>query len=126
MIIEFINYTINGALLGLLYSLVAMGFVVIYRASKVFNMAIGEMIVLGAFLLWWAIQSRGMHPALGIEQADAFGQGIERGLQREVALCQFQGALAGVLGLDRGDIGIDADDAAIAGAPRKANSACPV
>ncbi|EWS64590.1 Branched-chain amino acid ABC-type transport system, permease component [Hydrogenophaga sp. T4] len=48
MIIEFINYTINGALLGLLYSLVAMGFVVIYRASKVFNMAIGEMIVLGA------------------------------------------------------------------------------
>ena len=36
----------------------------------------------------------------------------ERGLQREVALCQFQGALAGVLGLDRGDVGIDADDAA--------------
>ena len=69
MIIEFINYTINGALLGLLYSLVAMGFVVIYRASKVFNMAIGEMIVLGAFLLWWAIQSRGMHPALGIAVA---------------------------------------------------------
>jgi len=69
MIIEFINYTINGALLGLLYSLVAMGFVVIYRASKVFNMAIGEMIVLGAFLLWWAIQSRGMHPVLGIAVA---------------------------------------------------------
>lgn len=34
MIIEFINYTINGALLGLLYSLVAMGFVVIYQIGR--------------------------------------------------------------------------------------------
>ena len=66
MMTEFFNYTLNGALLGMLYALVAMGFVVIYRASKVFNMAVGEMIVLGAFLLWWAIQSRGLHPALGI------------------------------------------------------------
>jgi len=81
MIIEFINYTINGALLGLLYALVAMGFVVIYRASKVFNMAIGEMIVLGAFLLWWAIQSRGMHPALGI--AVALGISVLIGLAIE-------------------------------------------
>jgi len=81
MIIEFINYTINGALLGLLYSLVAMGFVVIYRASKVFNIAIGEMIVLGAFLLWWAIQSRGMHPALGI--AVALGISVLIGLAIE-------------------------------------------
>jgi len=66
MMTEFFNYALNGALLGMLYALVAMGFVVIYRASKVFNMAVGEMIVLGAFLLWWAIQSRGLHPALGI------------------------------------------------------------
>jgi branched-chain amino acid transport system permease protein len=42
---EFFNYALNGALLGLLYALVAMGFVVIYRASKVFNFAQGEMLV---------------------------------------------------------------------------------
>ncbi len=69
MIIEFLNYALNGALLGLLYALVAMGFVVIYRASKVFNMATGEMLVLGAFLVWWAVASRGLHPALGIAAA---------------------------------------------------------
>lgn len=69
MIIEFLNYALNGALLGLLYALVAMGFVVIYRASKVFNMATGEMLVLGAFLVWWAVASRGMHPAVGIVAA---------------------------------------------------------
>lgn len=88
MIIEFINYTINGALLGLLYALVAMGFVIIYRASKVFNMAIGEMIVLGAFLLWWAIESRGMHPALGVPAALGIsvliGLAIERLLFRRL------------------------------------------
>lgn len=82
MIIEFLNYALNGALLGLLYALVAMGFVVIYRASKVFNMATGEMLVLGAFLVWWAVASRGMHPALGIGAALAIavlvGLGIER------------------------------------------------
>ena len=82
MIIEFLNYALNGALLGLLYALVAMGFVVIYRASKVFNMATGEMLVLGAFLVWWAVASRGMHPAAGIAAALAIavlvGLAIER------------------------------------------------
>jgi branched-chain amino acid transport system permease protein len=82
MILEFLNYAINGALLGLLYALVAMGFVVIYRASKVFNMATGEMLVLGAFLVWWAVASRGMHPAVGIAAALAIavlvGLAIER------------------------------------------------
>ena len=37
--VYFINDIITGALIGLLYALVAMGFVVIYRASKVFNFA---------------------------------------------------------------------------------------
>jgi branched-chain amino acid transport system permease protein len=88
MIIEFLNYALNGALLGLLYALVAMGFVVIYRASKVFNMAVGEMLVLGAFLVWWAIASRGLHPAAGIGAALAIavlvGLAIERLLFRRL------------------------------------------
>ena len=40
--IDFLNYLINGTLTGLLYALIAMGFVVIYRASKVFNFAQGS------------------------------------------------------------------------------------
>lgn len=40
--IELTNYLINGTLIGLLYALIAMGFVVIYRASKVFNFAQGD------------------------------------------------------------------------------------
>ena len=50
--IDFLNYLINGALTGLLYALIAMGFVVIYRASKVFNFAQGELVVFGGDTGW--------------------------------------------------------------------------
>jgi branched-subunit amino acid ABC-type transport system permease component len=60
-----VNYLINGALVGLLYALIAMGFVVIYRASKVFNFAQGELVVFGGFLVWWMVASLGL-PSFGI------------------------------------------------------------
>jgi len=56
--IEFANSVANGVLIGLLYALVAMGFVVIYRASKVFNFAQGELMVFAAFLLWSIVLDR--------------------------------------------------------------------
>lgn len=50
--IEFLQILIEGALVGLVYGLVAISFVVIYRASKIINLAQGEVLVVGAFLLW--------------------------------------------------------------------------
>ena len=58
--IDFVNYLISGALIGLLYSLIAMGFVVIYRASKVFNFAQGELVVFGGFVVWWLVVHLGL------------------------------------------------------------------
>lgn len=80
--IDFVNYTINGALIGLLYALIGMGFVVIYRASKVFNFAQGELVVFGGFLVWWLVVSLGLPLAVGIPlsfvAAALFGLAIER------------------------------------------------
>lgn len=80
--IEFLNYLINGALIGLLYALIAMGFVVIYRASKVFNFAQGELVVFGGFLVWWMIMQIGLPMWAGLPLAFAaaavFGLLIER------------------------------------------------
>lgn len=80
--IDFVNYLINGALVGLLYALIAMGFVVIYRASKVFNFAQGELVVFGGFLVWWMVASLGLPLVLGIPlafvAAAVFGLLIER------------------------------------------------
>ncbi|QDZ00565.1 branched-chain amino acid ABC transporter permease [Nitratireductor mangrovi] len=79
---EVLNYMINGALVGLLYSLVAMGFVVIYRASKVFNFAQGELVVFGGFLVWWMVVSLGLPLWIGLPLAFVlaalFGLLIER------------------------------------------------
>lgn len=49
---DFLNYVLNGVLLGQVYALLALGFVVIYRASKVFNFAQGELMLLGAYTVW--------------------------------------------------------------------------
>lgn len=80
--IDFLNYLINGALVGLLYALVAMGFIVIYRASKVFNFAQGELVVFGGFIVWWMVVQMQLPLALGIPvafvAAALFGYLIER------------------------------------------------
>ncbi len=41
----------SGIALGAIYALVALGFVVIYRASKVFNFAQGELLAFGAYAM---------------------------------------------------------------------------
>jgi branched-chain amino acid transport system permease protein len=50
--VNLLTHVVNGTLSGLLYSLVAMGFVIIYRSGKVFNFAQGEVFVIGAFFVW--------------------------------------------------------------------------
>ncbi|MEC9466089.1 MAG: branched-chain amino acid ABC transporter permease [Myxococcota bacterium] len=50
---EFLQYLTSGLALGAIYGLVALGFVVIYRASQVFNFAHGELLTLGAVLMVW-------------------------------------------------------------------------
>jgi branched-chain amino acid transport system permease protein len=67
--IDFVNNVVNGALIGMLYALVAMGFVVIYRASKVFNFAQGELVVLGGFLVWWLTLDMGLPYYVGVPLA---------------------------------------------------------
>lgn len=47
---DLLQYLVSGVALGAVYALVALGFVVIYRASSVFNFAQGELLMLGAFL----------------------------------------------------------------------------
>lgn len=50
--INFIQILIEGSLVGLVYGLVAISFVVIYRASRIVNLAQGEVLVFGALFLW--------------------------------------------------------------------------
>ncbi len=47
---QFLGYIITGLSIGSLYSLVALGIVLIYRSTSVLNFAHGDMATLGAFI----------------------------------------------------------------------------
>src|SRR6476620_12778242 len=48
---QFLEVLISGLLAGVLYSLVALGFVLIFKASGVFNFAQGSMVLLAGLAL---------------------------------------------------------------------------
>jgi branched-chain amino acid transport system permease protein len=50
--INFAQLLFTGISVGIIYGLVALGFVLIYKSSKIFNFAQGEMVMVGAFLTW--------------------------------------------------------------------------
>lgn len=53
---EFLQLTFAGVALGARYALVALGFVIIYRATGVINFAQGGLVALGAYLAFQASQ----------------------------------------------------------------------
>lgn len=82
---DFLQYLINGLALGAIYSLVALGLVVIYRGTGTVNFAQGEMALFATFGAWW-IYDRGstMWFAVILAAICAFvgGAVIEYGLMR--------------------------------------------
>ncbi|MEF2145749.1 MAG: branched-chain amino acid ABC transporter permease [Desulfovibrionaceae bacterium] len=47
---QYLQLVINGLVVGSIYSLVALGFVIIYKATKVVNFAQGELVMVGAYI----------------------------------------------------------------------------
>jgi branched-chain amino acid transport system permease protein len=70
---------ISGITLGSLYALVGLGFVVIYRATKVVNFAQGEMMMLACsrLFLFPSVVSYFMAFSLAVVLG-VFGAGLER------------------------------------------------
>jgi branched-chain amino acid transport system permease protein len=46
----FLQLVVNGLVVGSIYALVAMGFVIIYKSTSVLNFAQGEFLLLGAYI----------------------------------------------------------------------------
>ena len=49
----FPQFLATGLLTGGIYALIALGLVLIYKSSRVFNFAQGHMLMVGAFVTWW-------------------------------------------------------------------------
>jgi branched-chain amino acid transport system permease protein len=53
------QFLATGLLTGGIYSLIALGLVLIYKASRVFNFAHGHILMVGAFTTWWFSENLG-------------------------------------------------------------------
>lgn len=54
----FLQLTINGILLGGFYALMAAGFSLSWRVTRIINLAHGEFILIGAYLAWFLLDPR--------------------------------------------------------------------
>ena len=96
--------TINGAATGLLYSLVAVGLVLVYKSSSVPNLSHGALIMLGGYIALAFITQAGLPIWLAIALAMVvmffLGLGLERFALRRLAGRPIIMILMMTLGLD--------------------------
>jgi branched-chain amino acid transport system permease protein len=80
----FIELTTNGMLTGMMYSLVAVGFVLIYKSTDALNFAQGEFCMIAAIIIAAVAQEFGLPLWLAIGLGLAFMMGMCMVLERVV------------------------------------------
>jgi len=78
----------NGILIGLMYSLIAMGFVLVYKATDAINFAQGEFVMIAGFVVAAALSMYGaplwLAVTIGLGGMIGFGFGLERAMLRRL------------------------------------------
>ena len=76
-----LQLVVNGAAAGCIYGLIALGFVLIYKATEMVNFAQGDIMMLGGFVAYSAITHFGLNYWLGgliaIAVTAAFGYALD-------------------------------------------------
>ncbi len=67
----FLSYVINGISLGSIYAIIALGYTMVYGIAKMLNFAHGDVIMVGAYICFYAISHFGLPPILGVVAAMA-------------------------------------------------------
>lgn len=81
---ELIQTLLNGVLTGLVYGVVALSFVVIYRASKIVNLAQGQVVMASAFFVWLFVLALGWPLWIGLAAALAASVALGALIERTV------------------------------------------
>ena len=78
----FLNHLINGISLGSVYAIIALGYTMVYGIAKMLNFAHGDVIMVGAYICFFAVSSYNLPPLAGVLLAvvacTALGIVIER------------------------------------------------
>ena len=62
----FLSYLINGISLGSVYAIIALGYTMVYGIAKMLNFAHGDVIMVGAYVAFCAMQYLGLPPIVAV------------------------------------------------------------
>ena len=84
-----LQLALNGLAVGCIYGLVALGFVLIYKATELVNFAQGDLLMLGAFVCYMLVVGHGMSYwpafAIAVVAVGLFGAALDATILRRVA-----------------------------------------
>ncbi|MCR5785116.1 MAG: branched-chain amino acid ABC transporter permease [Eubacterium sp.] len=63
---QFLQNLIFGISLGSIYAIMALGYTMVYGIAKMLNFAHGDVIMVGSYVVFYAVAASGMNPILGI------------------------------------------------------------
>jgi branched-chain amino acid transport system permease protein len=99
----FVPLVVDGALAGMVYALVALAFVLVYKASRMINFALGEWVMLGARLVATGIHTLGLSllggVGLGVAGMVAVAVAFNRGVVRPLVARPLISLLMVTIGL---------------------------
>ena len=75
----FLNFFISGISLGSIYAIIALGYTMVYGIAKMLNFAHGDVIMVGAYICFYAVARYELPPIFGVVIA--------------MALCTFLGII---------------------------------
>ncbi len=62
----FLSYVINGISLGSIYAIIALGYTMVYGIAKMLNFAHGDVIMVGAYICFYAVSHFALPPLVGV------------------------------------------------------------
>ena len=62
----FLTRLINGISLGSVYAIIALGYTMVYGIAKMLNFAHGDVIMVGAYVCFFAVSTYALPPLVGV------------------------------------------------------------
>ena len=63
---SFLNNLITGISLGSVYAIIALGYTMVYGIARMLNFAHGDVIMVGAYICFFAVNQYELHPLIGV------------------------------------------------------------
>ncbi len=100
---DFLQFTITGISVGMVYALIGLGFALIWKSSSVANLALGQIVLISSWFNYSMVISAGIPPVLGLLLVIIFaiflGWAIERLALRPLIAQPILSLIAVTLGI---------------------------